>query len=163
MLFVSFTIVIVILLFLPKKSEDIKGIEYNEFRKKNGGIKLSLYHNNKSFSTDKKGENGVSIFFIQDTKEAEFRKKKIAYLQSKCIYFDSIGITEEKNILRKVINDSTEWFMNTSDIYRAKMINGFLIQIRNNILCKETELKLDKEERDSVLKSWNFINYDFIF
>lgn len=154
MLFVSVTIVIVILLFLPKNSEDIKGIEYNEFRKQNGGIKLSLYHNNKSFSTDKKEEDGISTFYIQDTKEAEFRKNKIAYLQSKCIYFDSKGITQETNILRKVINDSTEWFMNTSDGYRAKKIIGFLIQIRNNNFSKETELKLTKESRDSVLQTW---------
>lgn len=153
---ISTILVVAYILFFPKKLDDTKGIEYNEFRKRSNGIVLSNYHENKTFSTDKKGENGISIYLIQKEKEAEFRNKKIAYLQSKCIYFDPNGITEETNTIRKVINDSTEWFMKTSDIYRAKKNIGFLIQMRNNKLFSETELKLNKALRDSVLQSWNF-------
>lgn len=144
-----------IFLFYPFNEPDDRGINYNELRISNNGIPLKEYLNHVMVYTDKDGY-GKSLFIIEEEKEDEFMKKKTAYLVSKFIHFNSSGIFQEKNIIRKEINDSSHWFINTSNIYSKKKINGFLAKVVNNVHQDETKVNLTVSIRDSIFDSWDF-------
>ncbi len=145
-----------ILLAAACKSHDNKGMSQNRFRKTHHGLPLQSYLDVKAYSTDKTGKEGISWFEISPQKEREFRKTKTAFMRSKFLYFDSIGITQEEDHLRLAIDPDEQWFLSSTTYYRMNKVEGFLQKEKNGRLVGP-ELKIKtKETRDSILHSWNY-------
>lgn len=142
--------------FCACKMQDDKGMSQNAFRKANGGLPLKSYVDRKAYSTGKTGKEGIGWFQLSAAKEQGFRKSKKAYMQAKSFYFDSLGIYQEEDNIRKQIDNDEAWRLSTIRYYRHNESKGFVEKQKNGIPIPGTEVRLDQKGRDSVLRSWNY-------